>query len=173
MFRTIERYEDTGLGLPYPVTLLNAAEELLDDETGESLGVRVPNLEGLAAAVAVARCLDPMQLAGQEVRFVRHTLSLTQRELANQLEIAAAETISRWENGATGEVGGYVEKLLRALVVVQLKDRAPGIAGGAERIPALRIRSRHEGEWPVLTATVVHQPAGSDALPEYSLPLAA
>ena len=173
MFRIIERYEETGLGLPYPVTLMNAAEELLDDETGERLGIRVPNLEALAAAVALVRCLHPLQLAGQEVRFIRRTLGLTQRELAEQLEIEATETISRWENGPAGTAGGYTEKLLRSVAVIQLKGRVPGVDAGPEHIPALRIHQRPDGVWPKLVASAVRLGKVAAEQPvTYTMPLA-
>ena len=54
MFRTIPRHEEDGIGLPYPVVLIDSAEEELD-ASGAVVGLSVPDLEGLAVSVAVAR----------------------------------------------------------------------------------------------------------------------
>lgn len=155
MIRVIENYELVGLGLPYPVMVLNAAEEFVDDVSQATVGIRVPNLEGLVAAVALVRCLMPLQLSGKEVRFVRRALNLTQRALADRLEIEATETISRWENDNAGVVGGYIEKLLRSIAVIELQDKAPGVTSGPQLIPALRIWPRREGVWPKMVAHLV------------------
>lgn len=170
MFETIERYEENGLGLPYSITLINAAERLV--ENGEPVGVRVPDLEGLAASVAISRCLCPLQLAGAEVRFVRQVLGMTQRKLADALEIDAAETISRWENGAKG-AGGYTEKLLRAVAVMVLSPRVPGVVVPPDAIALLRIQPRAPDQWPRIEATRVRvRHDGAQSL-EWELPLAA
>ena len=41
IYNTLPRYEERALGLPYPVILENAAEELLDKATGARIGVRI------------------------------------------------------------------------------------------------------------------------------------
>src|SRR5208283_4485392 len=62
MTHTLDRYEERLLGLPYPVVLLNAAEEITDPDTGEVLGVAVPHAEELATAVE----MDPATLSRWE-----------------------------------------------------------------------------------------------------------
>jgi len=125
MRKILDKYEEYGFDLPYPITLKNSAEEILDDTTGERIGIRIPNLEGLARAYSVVRCLYPVRLHGREVRFIRRTLALTQKALAKSMDIAP-EVISRWETDAKG-VGGTTEKLFRSFVIITLADAAPGV----------------------------------------------
>ena len=168
MLRVISRHEERGLGLPYPVVLLNAAEEVMNDQ-GERVGVRIPDLEGLAAAVAVVRCLHPLQLSGQEVRFIRRVLGFTQKELADSLEVSAPETISRWENGAYS--GGYTEKLLRTITLIKLKARTPGVSAHHDVIVGLRLIKRDAAHLPEMLAERV--PVTDGARQAWDLPMAA
>ncbi|OJY72337.1 MAG: hypothetical protein BGP12_12435 [Rhodospirillales bacterium 70-18] len=157
MFNRIARYEEHGFGLPYPVVILNAVEEELD-EKGARVGVRIPNIEGLAAAVALGRCFDPYELGGAEVRFLRRTLGYTQKELAGHLEIRP-ETLSRWEgrkeNADQRPVGEWADKALRMLAVLDLAPRVPGVTVDPKSITGLRIRLRNPNQWPTLTAEQV------------------
>ncbi|MBV1829247.1 hypothetical protein HNW77_00020 [Komagataeibacter sp. AV436] len=98
MFRTLPSCEKDGLGLPYAVTLIDTAEEEIDETTGEVIGVSVPDMEGLVAAVAMARVLIPTGLLQQEVRFMRDMLNLGSGKMAEILTMTP-ESYSRWENG--------------------------------------------------------------------------
>jgi hypothetical protein len=62
MSRVLERYEEHLMGLPYPVVLFDAAEEITDPDNGAVLGIAVPDSEELAAAVALALCFMPARL---------------------------------------------------------------------------------------------------------------
>ena len=165
MFKRIEHYEERGLGLPYPVLLMGAAEEELDED-GERVGVRIPDLEGLAAVVALARCLWPYDLAGSEVRFIRRVLGYTQKELAGRLEMRP-ETLSRWENRKEEDedrpVGEWADKSLRMLAAIELSKRAPGSAVDPSDITALRIRLRDANAWPTIVAEQVRVRADGGA----------
>lgn len=44
MSRVLERYEEHLMGLPYPVVLFDAAEEITDPDNGAVLGIAVPRL---------------------------------------------------------------------------------------------------------------------------------
>jgi DNA-binding transcriptional regulator YiaG len=77
---------------------------------GEEM-IAIPDLEGLARAAAMARALNPVQLSGKEVRFIRRALDLSQKEFAEKMELAP-ETVSRWENDHNG-AGAMSEKLIR------------------------------------------------------------
>lgn len=123
MFKVLETYEEDGLGLPYAVTLVNAAEAEIDDDTGEVLGVSVPDIEGLAAAVAMARVLLPAGLLSEEIKFFRTVLDMKSKDMANVLAMDPA-TYSRWENGKQ-EVGQWADKQMRFAVVTALRDRFP------------------------------------------------
>ena len=174
MFRTIERYEEDGLGLPYPVVLLDAVEEEIDEETGEVLGVSVPDAETLAVAVALTRALIPLQLAGREVRFLRSVLGMKSSEAADATCIAP-ETFSRWENDKQ-EVGEWADKELRLMVVVALGRRLPHFSLDVTAVNKLRIVKRAPNQpWPTIemrrVATTLNE---TDADEEWdTLPLAA
>jgi transcriptional regulator with XRE-family HTH domain len=150
MNRVIERCEERLLGLPYPVTLLDSAEEIADPDTGEALGVAVPKSEELAAAVALALCFQPFQLTGPEVRFVRRVLNMTGQELAAAIEMDPA-TLSRWEHGKQS-VGEWADKALRMAAVLLLQDNAPGSSLHPADLVGLRIRRRPEGWQPRIEA---------------------
>ena len=174
MFRTIERYEEDGLGLPYPVVLLNSAEEEVDDETGEVLGVSVPDAGTLAVAVALTRALIPLQLAGREVRFLRSVLGMKSSEAADSAYIAR-ETFSRWENDKQ-EVGEWADKELRLMIVVALGKRLPHFSLDVTEVNRLRIVKRALNQpWPMIEMRRVASPASeTETNSEWdTLPLAA
>ncbi len=52
MFRTVKKYEEDELELPYPVGLIDRAEEEIN-ASGVIAGVSVPDLKCLAAAMAM------------------------------------------------------------------------------------------------------------------------
>ena len=170
MLRTIERHEETGLGLPYPVIVMNAAQEMVED--GEVMGIRVPDLEGLARAIAVARALCPLSLAGAEIRFMRRVLDMTQKQFAAALEIENAETISRWENSTKG-MGGYTEKLIRALIVMTLAPQVPGVRVPPDAVLRLQIQQRAPDQWPEIVLERIKMRQDGDLSMEWELPKAA
>ena len=147
MFRTIPRYEESGLGLPYSVVLVSAAQEELD-EHGVRVGVHVPDMERLAACVAVARALNPQQLDGREVRFIRRVLGMTGKDFAEALEITA-ETLSRWENNKY-RPGGWADKQVRMTAVIKLRDRLSALSLDVKVVPSLHLHTAPHGHWPVM-----------------------
>lgn len=174
MFRTIERYEETGLGLPYPVVLLDGAQEEIN-HAGERVGVHVPDMEGLVACIALMRALHPQALDGREVRFIRRVLGRSAKDFAEALVLDAA-TLSRWENNKQA-VGGWADKQVRLAAVAVLKDRVPGLSLDTKAVFGLRIQQAPEGHWPQLEVRRVHH---ADAMHRHgaqdwdaALPLAA
>ena len=157
MFRTISHYEEDGLGLLYPVVLIDSVEEELD-AAGTQIGVSIPDMEQLVAAVAIARAIIPLRLDGQEVRFMRHALDMTATALAEALEIDKA-TFSRWENNKQS-LGGWADKQIRLMVVVTLGKFVPSLNVDAEQIPRMRIADRPDGVWPQLEMRRVAAPGG-------------
>lgn len=147
MFCTIPHYEESGLGLPYSVVLVNAAQEELD-ENGVRVGVHIPDMEGLAACVAVARALNPQQLDGREVRFIRRVLGMSGKDFAEALEIDAA-SLSRWENNKQ-RLGGWADKQVRMAVVIKLRDRLPGLSLDTKAVVDLHLHTAPDGHWPVM-----------------------
>ena len=147
MRRVLPRYEEKGLGLPYPVVLINAAEEH-SDAAGNVLGVSVPNLEGLAAAVAVARAFLPVELTGREVRFLRKVIGMSAKDFAEALKLDPA-SLSRWENNKQ-TLGGWAESQVRLATVAILTQRTPSLKPDMEKLFRMVPRKREEGEaWPL------------------------
>ena len=148
MTHVLDRYEEKLMGLPYPIVLLNAAEEITHPKTGKVLGVAVPDAEELAAAVALALCFMPTRLTGAEVRFIRRVMGMTGQELAAAVEMDPA-TLSRWEHGKQ-EVGGWADKAVRMAAVLCLQDRAPGSSLRPEAIVSLRLTPRPTNYHPTI-----------------------
>ena len=147
MRRVLPRYEEKGLGLPYPVVLINAAEEH-SDAADNVLGVSVPNLEGLAAAVAVARAFLPVELTGSEVRFMRKVIGMSAKDFAEALKLDPA-SLSRWENNKQ-TLGGWAESQVRLAAVAILAQRMPSLRPDMEKLFRMVPRKREEGEaWPL------------------------
>jgi hypothetical protein len=87
--------------------------------------VSIPDLDDLCRAAAISRALNPVRLAGREVKFLRRVLDMTQPEFAKAMDLAAAETVSRWENDVRG-TGTACEKLTRHNVCALLSKMARG-----------------------------------------------
>jgi len=117
----------------------------------------IPDMQGLVHTVALVRALDPIRLAGKEVRFMRRALDMTQKKFAEVMELTA-ETVSRWENGINGH-GTASEKLLRHNVCALLHKRVVARAydpalitnmkfegGSIEYITMERVRVVHESD---------------------------
>jgi transcriptional regulator with XRE-family HTH domain len=122
--RTVPDFEHAAIGLP-GVVLRNAVEEIYCTRCGTVDSVHFPNVDGLIAAIAVARVKQNTKLAGADIRFLRKALGRNQLELAALLGVRG-ETVSRWES-THQPIEPPTEKLLRALVAVELSDCAPGI----------------------------------------------
>jgi len=86
--------------------------------------VAIPDLDDLGRATAISRALNPIRLAGKEVKFFRRVLDMTQAEFAKAMDLKA-ETVSRWENDTRG-VGGACEKLTRHNTCALLSKIARG-----------------------------------------------
>ena len=155
MFRTLPRHEEDGLGLPYPVVLIDGAEEEIDERTGERVGIFVPGMESLVAAIAVARALHPLQLHGSEVRFIRRVIGMPAKEFAEALGMDPA-TLSRWENGRQ-TVGEWADKEVRMAAVILLADRVPGLGIDRKEVVGLRVVPRTEDDWPTIEMRRVHR----------------
>ena len=171
MFRTIQRHEETGLGLPYPIVLINAAEEEVDDQTGAVTGIHIPDMEGLVACAAVARALHPQKLDGRDVRFIRRALGSTAKDFADLLSMDAA-TLSRWENNKYG-VGAWADRQVRMAAIIALADKVPSLSLDTKDVISLHSYPAASGQWPQITLLRVQratpaccpEPMDWDAMP--------
>jgi transcriptional regulator with XRE-family HTH domain len=123
--KTLERYEDHDLGLPYPVIVRDAAVAEIDDESSETLAISIPHLDYYFAAVALARALHPLQLGGADMRFMRKVLGMKAKDFAARIPIAAA-TYSRYENDREA-TSDFVDQLIRHYVCAELAEKVEGI----------------------------------------------
>ena len=89
-------YHYTECGLDY-VYLLDGFETI---KTGYGRAVRVANASKLDRAIARIVVHDQNRLTGQEVRFLRGLLDMTQAALGIALG-KDAQTVARWEKGKT------------------------------------------------------------------------
>jgi DNA-binding transcriptional regulator YiaG len=106
------------LGLPH-VYVRQAVQESRCARCGEVTSIEIPNLEGLVAAVAVARVLHPLKLVGNEIRYLREALEMTGQELGQKVVQVLPFQISKWENDRE-RIGPQSETLLRLYVVDKL-----------------------------------------------------
>lgn len=136
----LERYEDNGMGLPYPITLINIAERVVNPDTGEEIGISIPNLESVVAEVAAALCFMPQKLSGAEVRFIRRVLSMNGQELAEALGMDPA-TLSRWENGKQ-DIGCWADGSVRMAAILLLQANSNLAALHPEDVVTLKIGKR-------------------------------
>ncbi len=123
--QTLEEHDVTDL-IGLRVVVANTAQEITDEDG--DVCYEIPDLEALSAAAAVARCLGPVRLSGDELRAIRKIAGWTAADLAGKMgEKTSPETISRWENEKQ-PMGGYAEKVFRLVICEELKDKAPGVA---------------------------------------------
>src|SRR5271155_4157711 len=113
----VPAYTSEALGMD-GVVLRNAVTEQRCETCGFVKSVIIPNLQGLIAAIAVGRALEPLKLRGNEIRFLREALEETAQKLAQTVEVLPTQ-ISRWENDAE-VISPRSEKLLRLYVVDKL-----------------------------------------------------
>lgn len=103
-------YHYLGSGLPN--VFLKNGYEIKNSNYGET--VVIHDLEGLHAAIGSILVSSPGTLAGDEFRFLRNELELSQVMLA-QLLGCEEQAVARWEKGKNKKVNAPAEKLLRRL----------------------------------------------------------
>ncbi|MHB8384144.1 MAG: helix-turn-helix domain-containing protein [Candidatus Binataceae bacterium] len=140
--RIVPKYRNDLLMGIEGIVILNAVEEIRCTKCGHVAAAGFSNLEGLIAAVAVARVVAPQKLRGRDVRFLRKALGWSSKELAAMLEVRD-ETVSRWENEKE-PLGPTSEKLLRLMVAQYLAGKAPALEIDEKQIATMRIRAVRE-----------------------------
>lgn len=130
----------TYKGFGFPVQLINAATVSTCEACGES-EYTIPNIPGLMAAVALQRVMLPYKFTGADIRFVRKAIgdNVSSALLAKHLEVTP-ETFSRWENDKL-VISPTTEKLLRIVVALMLKDKAPAMEFDIQKLADLRVQS--------------------------------
>ena len=115
--------------------------------------VIIPNLEGLHRAIARTLVAKNARLAADEIRFLRKVLGWSGADFAAHMG-TSAETVSRWETGAT-PIGPQADRLLRLMVMTRdpVADyRKLDLLKTVARAKAATIRMTaraKDGEWQV------------------------
>lgn len=117
----IEGYHYTGCGLDY-VYLLNGYTV---HETPHGKGVSIKDARQLHERIALDIISGPHPLRGQEVRFLRGMLKLSQEGLARVLRQRRG-SVARWEAEPDKKIPGAAESALRMFYA--LKVGGHGIA---------------------------------------------
>ncbi len=107
-------YHFTGSGLPN-VYLLNGAAIKKDPEYGDL--VSIDHLPDLFLAIAFKLVIKHQQLTGQEMRFLRKRMEMTQSALAKQLWVSE-QTVANYEKGVTE--AGPADRALRLLFLAHV-----------------------------------------------------
>lgn len=123
-------YHYTGCGLDY-VYLKNGFKL---HKTAYGDGVAVENALGLFAAILKVICEFKPYLHGQDVRFMRKELDVSQAGLAQMLGVDS-QTVARWEKDQCG-MPVPTQRLLKLLCMEKL-DKSSAIHSFINRLSAL------------------------------------
>ena len=113
------RYTDCGLDYVY------LANGFTWHETDYGPAYSIDDMDGLHQAIARHVVLSEARLRGQEVRFLRSMLDLSQEGLARPLG-ATRVTVARWEGEPDTPIPKPSDRLLR---IVYARRNEPGIIG--------------------------------------------
>lgn len=113
------------------VGVIESVEKAVCGACGEEV-ITIPDVNGLIAAAAVARVMLPTKLNGTEIKFLRKAIGMPAKNLAEILNVRP-ETVSRWENDATQQIGNSEEKLFRIIVGHDIKEKE----GEEDKAPAV------------------------------------
>ena len=100
-------YTDCGLDNIY---LINGFEII---ETKEGEEILIHDINGLHKTIGMILISKPGMLSGQEIRFIRHTLDLSQKALASIIGVDY-QTILRWEKNET-PIRKTADRFIRAI----------------------------------------------------------
>ena len=88
--------------------------ELARCEHCGNVDVTIPRLEGLLTALAIAIVKQPYPLQGEQVRYLRKYLGMSQLTFAEFLKIDKT-SVSKWENDED-KIGPQSDRLIRLIV---------------------------------------------------------
>lgn len=110
----LPEYAMDNLGISFKVILVDSAKCKTGEQGPE---IYIPDYQGLIKQIAVSRAAHPMKLKSGDIKFLRKTLGLKGKDLAEKLDISA-EHLSRCENGDK-TLAPNSEKVLRTLVLLE------------------------------------------------------
>jgi len=111
-----EIYHYTGCGLDY-VRLVNG---FTHHDTPYGGGVSIEDMDGLHDQIARYIVSSPSRLRGQEVRFLRSMLDVSQAGLARILGTKRV-TVARWEGKPNTPIPGTADRALRLFFALKVE----------------------------------------------------
>ncbi|ETX10406.1 hypothetical protein OCH239_22245 [Roseivivax halodurans JCM 10272] len=136
-------YADSGL----PNVWLDGVES---HETPYGPATTIPAMENLHSAIGMAIATSNHQMSGEEVRFLRIELDLSQARLAQLLDVTE-QTVRRWEQGHT-EIPGPAQRALAGFYVEStsedgcLRDLMLKFAETDREMRAIELRFQRNGD---------------------------
>jgi len=125
-FKTVER---AFFGLKN--VILQGVEVVQCPQCGDEQ-IIIPRLDELMRTLAFAVISQPYRLQGEDVRFLRKYLKMTQAEFASYLEIDKTN-LSKWENN-DDRIGEQSDRLIRSISLA-LGDGLKEAHGGNCALP--------------------------------------
>jgi transcriptional regulator with XRE-family HTH domain len=107
-------YHLKGMGLPN-VYLLNGVSIDIDPNYGKL--ITIEDIPGLHHAIGLHIVTKPDEMSGEELRFLRKELGLTQEALAHRLRVNV-QTVANYEKGKTGMAAA--ETAVRAMYALHI-----------------------------------------------------
>jgi len=140
--QTVAKFDASGLlGSPFKVFMHNAVKEKVCADCGEVLGHIVPMPEKLIAVAAIVRACDARKLNGDEIKFLRKSLCLKSKILAERLGVSP-EQFSRFENNKI-VISEVYEKLLRGEVCLHHLENVQHIDVDIRDVIGMSIKSAY------------------------------
>ena len=134
---TNEKYHYVECGLDY-IYLANGFRRF-DSQRGPSIAIR--DIDALHQAIGQHICDQKKDLSGQEIRFLRREVLMSQASLARMLGVKE-QTVHRWEAGKT-TMPKAAESILRVLYMEQIKASSDGLRSTLKRIADLEDEIHH------------------------------
>ncbi len=129
MKNSLYHYFECGLNTVY---LLNGFNTI---ETSQGKATSIHDMDGLHKAIGMFLIFHQKNLSGDEIRFLRKEMLMSQRILSNLLGVSEQE-IRRWENGKI-KIPKPSESLLRLLYREHVDDKSGEIASILKEISKL------------------------------------
>lgn len=132
------------LGSPFKVLLNDSVEQKVCTQCGKSLGVVVPKSHELLEIVAISRSCNPWRLSGADIRFLRKSIGLKAKQLAEFLGLTP-QFFSKVENGHR-PLNPALDMLLRLRVCNEFLDTAAyaGMLNKLSDLPNLKLVAARE-----------------------------
>ena len=132
-------YHYKGAGLEN-VYLENGYQEVM---YGDEKATSVEDIEGLHLAIAGVLVEKSSPLSGQEFRFLRVEMGLSQLALSKLLRVSD-QTVAAWEKEVTKKVSGSSEVLLRTFARERLLHRNGHVSDFIEMLSVMEAKAAQQ-----------------------------